>query len=226
MTRPAVQTRSRRPLNTLLLLLALAACAILAWCLWWDPPSFITLFCILFLVPCALFGALLWFGRFRIRSGRRGGRVIAGVAAAGLALTVAEFAYVLWTAGPWFNGIIAHDTAPDGREYAISQAWVDWFDDYDLRIFLRQPDGQWLSLSGGYFWFSKTRIAEVVLQDHLPEIRQADGSKRHFHHDFLHKDQSLHPADLSPADLHTLHLDEMRANRSLCSIFKMAFFKN
>ena len=225
MPQPVQKSPACRIRNVLWIALALAVCALLAYCLWSDPPSFIATCGVLLVVPGALFGALLWLGRFLKRTGRRGGRLIAGIAWTGLALTAAEFAYVLWTAGPWFNGLIAHATSPDGREYAISQAWVDWCDDYDLRIFLRQPDGQWLSLSGGYFWSPKTRIVEVVLdgQDHLPEIRQADGSKRHFHRDFHAKDQPLHPANLTPADLHALHLDEMRANRSLFSIFKTAF---
>ncbi len=226
MTRPAVQTRFRRPLNTLLLLLALAACAFLAYCLWWDPPSFITVCGVLLVVPGALFGVLLWLGCFLKRTGRRGGRPIAGISAAGLALAVAFFGYFIWISGPWFNGVITHDTSPDGREYVLSQAWVDWFDEYDLRIFQRQADGQWLSHWGGYFWHpqNRDRVAEIVLdgQDHLPEIRLANGNKWHFQRE---NKQSIHPSNLSPADLHTIHLDEMRANRSLLSICQTAFSK-
>lgn len=222
MTRPAPKSPARLARNALLLLLALAVCTPLAYCLWSDPLSFITVCRVLLVVPGVLFGALLWLGRFLKRTGRRGGRIVAGVAWTGLALVAAFFGYFIWISGPWFNGIIAHDTSPDGREYVLSQAWVDWFDEYDLRIFQRQEDGQWLSYWGGYFWHprNRNRLAEVVLdgQDHLPEIRLVDGSKRHFQHN----KQSLHPADLSPADLHALHLDEMRARRDLVSLCKIA----
>lgn len=223
MTRPAVQTRSRRPLKVLLLLLALAACAFLAYCLWSDPTSFIPI-CFVFLVPPGvLFGALLWLGRFLKHTGRRGGRLIAIVAWTGLALAAAFFGYFIWISGPWFNGIIAHDTSPDGREYVLSQAWVDWSDEYDLRIFQRQADGQWLSHWGGYFWHpeNRNRLAEVVLdgQDGRPEIHLFNGGTWHFQRE---NKQSVHPADLTPADLHTIHLAAMRNRRDLLSAFKIA----
>ena len=223
MTNTTQKSPARLARNILLLALALAACALLAYCLWSDPPSFITVCGVLLVVPGALFGGLLWLGRFLKRTGRLGGRVVAGVAWAGLALVAAFFGYFIWISGPWFNGIIAHDTSPDGREYVLSQAWLDWFDEYDLRIFQRREDGQWLSHSGGYFWHpqNRNRLAEVLLdgQDHLPEIRLVDGGKRHFHRE---RNPSLHPSDLSPADLHALHLDEMRDRRGLLSACKIA----
>ena len=217
------QSPARLARNILLILLAAVVCAVLALCLWSDPASFIASCVVLLAVPGALFGGLLWLGRFLKRSGRRGGRVVAGVGWVGLALLAAFFGYYIWIAGPWFNGIIAHDTSPDGREYVLSQAWVDWFDEYDLRLFQRQADGQWLSHWGGYFWppQNRNRLAEIVLdgRDASPEITLANGDKRYFMR--KHK-QSVHPADLSPADLHALHLDEMRNRRGLWSVCKIA----
>lgn len=222
MTNTTQKSPARLARNILLLALALAACALLAYCLWSDPPSFITVCGVLLVVPGALFGGLLWLGRFLKRTGRLGGRVVAGVAWAGLALVAAFFGYFIWISGPWFNGIIAHDTSPDGREYVLSQAWLDWFDEYDLRIFQRQEDGQWLSHWGGYFWHpqNRHRLSEVVLdgQDHLPEIHLANGNKWHFQRN----KQSVHPADLSPTDLHAIHLDGMRDRRGLLSACKIA----
>lgn len=222
MTNPVPKSPACRIRNALLIALALAACAFLAYCLWSDPTSFIPI-CFVFLVPPGvLFGALLWLGRFLKHTGRRGGRLIASVAWTGLALAAAFFGYFIWISGPWFNGIIAHDTSPDGREYVLSQAWLDWFDEYDLRIFQRQEDGQWLSHWGGSFWHpqNRNRLAEVLLdgQDHLPEIRLIDDGKRHFQRN----KQSIHPAHLSPADLHALHLDEMRDRRSLPPVCEIA----
>ncbi len=215
MSNPAKQSPARLARNILLIVLATLVCAVLAVCLWSDPPSFIATCGVLLVVPGALFGGLLLLGRFLKRTGRRGGRAVAVVGWTGLALMAAFLGYYIWISGPWFNGIIAHDISPDGREYVLSQAWVDWFDEYDLRIFQRQEDGQWLSHWGGSFWHpqNRNRLAEVLLdgQDHLPEVRLTSGSKWHFQH----SKQSLHPATRSPADLHALHLDEMRDRRGL-----------
>lgn len=216
MTRPAPPSPARLARNKWLFALVGGPFAV---CLCSDPPSFIATCVVLLVIPGALFGGMLWIGRFL----QRGGRVVAGIGWAGLALVAALFGYVIWTAGPWFNGIIAHDTSPDGREYVLSQAWVDWADDYDLRLFQRQADGQWLSHRGGYFWppQNRNRLAEIVLdgRDGSPEITLANGDKRYF----LREDNpSVYPATLSPADLHALHLDEMWNRRHLRSIFKTA----
>ena len=216
MTPSVPKSPARLARNILLIVLAAVVCVVLALCLWSDPSSFIATCVVLLAVPGALFGGLLWLGRFLTRSGRRGGRAVAGVGWAGLALLAAFLGYYIWIAGPWFNGIIAHDTSPDGREYVLSQAWVDWFDDYDLRLFQRQADGQWLSYCGGYFWPPRNRnhIVEVVLdgRDGSPEIHLDNGDKRYFLREVT---PSVHPADLSPADLHALHLKEMRNQRNL-----------
>ena len=222
MTNPAPQSPARLARNVLLIVLAAVACAVLSVCLWSDPASFIASCVVLLAVPGALFGGLLWLGRFLNRSGRRGGRVVAGIGWAGLALLAAFFGYYIWIAGPWFNSVI-DITLPDGRECVLSQAWVDWFDDYDLRLFQRQADGQWLSHRGGYFWqpANRDRIAKIVLdgRDGSPEITLANGNKRYFQRE---RNPSVHPATLSPADLHALHLDEMRDRRGLLSVCKIA----
>ena len=222
MTRPTTKSPARLARNILLIVLAAVVCAVLGIGLWSDPASFIAMCVIVLTVPVVFFGGLLFLGRFLKRTGRRGGRVVAGIGWAGLALMAALFGYVIWIAGPWFNSVI-DITLPDGRECVLSQAWVDWFDDYDLRLFQRQADGQWLLHCGGYFWqpANRDRIAEIVLdgRDGSPEITLANGDKRYF----LREDNpSVYPATLSPADLHTLHLDKMRYHRSLWLVCKIA----
>lgn len=223
MSNPAKKSPARFARNILLIVLATLVCAVLAVCIWSDPPSFITVCGVLLVVPGALFGGLLWLGRFLKRTGRRGGRVVAGVAWAGLALVAAFFGYFIWISGPWFNGVIAFESLPGVGECVLSQAWVDWANGYDLRLFRRQADGQWLSHRGGSFWqpANRDRIAKIVLdgRDGSPEITLANGDKRYF----LREDNpSVYPATLSPADIHALHLDEIWNRRHLRSIFKTA----
>lgn len=216
MSNPAKKSPARLARNILLIVLAAVVCAVLGICLWSDPASFIAMCVIVLTVPVVFFGGLLFLGRFLKRTGRRGGRVVAGIGWAGLALVAALFGYVIWTAGPWFNGVIAFESLPGVGECVLSQAWVDWFDDYDLRLFQRQADGQWLLHCGGYFWqpANRDRIAKIVLdgRDGSPEITLANGDKRYF----LREDNpSVYPATLSPADLHARHLAEMRKQRNL-----------
>ena len=180
----------------------------LAWLVW-----------LLLLVPGGLCGCLYWAGRRRTDAGRRGGRAMSGAALAGGALALAAFGYYLWVSGPWHNGIVLRGTAPDGGEYFLSQAWNDWFDGYDIRLFRRQADGQWLSLWGGYNWESYYRGNEINWSGRAPVIRLADGRERGFNHrpDL----QTTHPAPLSPDDLHALHLAQERAERSIPGIWNI-----
>lgn len=198
---------------------AAAFCGLAYW-FWCDAVSVLALVWVLWIllaVPVALCGCLYWAGRRRIGAGRRGGRAMVGAALAGGALALAVFGYYLWVAGPWYNGIVLRGTAPDGGEYILSQAWTDWFDGYDIRLFNRQPDGQWLSLWGGYDWEPSCRACEIDWSGRAPVIRLADGSERGFNH--RPDRQTTHPSSLSPDDLHALHLAEMRTDRSIPGIW-------
>ena len=122
--------------------------------------------------------------------------------------------------GPWFDGIAAQGTTPDGDEWVLSQAWIDWNDAYGLRLFTRKPGGMWHSWWGGPFWkaHQSPDRYEVRLDGsrHWPEIHFARGGERIFQHNR----QDMHPADLSPADLHAAHRAETGPNRSLLAAWE------
>ena len=209
-------------LRGLLAVGAVVAGAGFAYWVWHDLISVLGLAWLVWLqllVPGGLCGCLYWAGRRRTDAGRRGGRAMSGAALAGGALALAAFGWCLWVTGPWHNGIVLRGTAPDGGEYFLSQAWNDWFDGYDIRLFRRQADGQWLSLWGGWDWNPRTDDFEVVLegQDGRPEIRWANGNKWHFQG----HGENTHPAPLSPGDLHALHLAQVRNDRSIPGIWNI-----
>lgn len=190
----------------------LAVCAavwlqVYAW--WRDPPSAAIVWvfsAVFFAVPCAVAGLLVWLGNRLRRGGRRWGLalVIPGMAVFLAALGL--LALFGWNAGPWHEKILARGTATDGREWLLSQAWVDWFDGYDIRIFFRQADGEWESLCGGHWWNPLARVAEVRLDG--PEEGAHVGTKRGGEW-LLQGHPAVHPAETTPEQLHAFHRKEM-----------------
>ena len=192
-------------------LLAVAAMAFLAYGCWRDPNSFAGMWgrlALFFVLPCALlFGGLLWFGRRLVRTGHRGGRVLAGIGTAGFVLVAAFLVWFGAAAGPWYEGVIAQGTAPDGREYVVTQAWYDWYDGYDVRLFHRQEDGTWHSWWGGHFWGPFDHVDGIRLDgpDGRPVLRRVHGGEWSFQSGHTND----HPADLAPANLLAFHQQEM-----------------
>lgn len=190
---------------------------------WSSPFSFciiwrwVALCCAL---PCIAAWWLIREGR-RLRGGGDGGGTAFAVAGAALFLLVAAgVGRFLYTSGPWFDGIAAQGMTPDGDEWVLSQAWIDWDDAYGLRLFTRKPGGMWHSWWGGPFWkaHQSPDRYEVRLDGsrHWPEIHFARGGERIFQHNR----QDMHPADLSPAELHAAHRAETGPNRSLLASWK------
>lgn len=187
---------------------------------WASPFSFcaiwrwVALCCAL---PCTAAWWLVRKGR-RLRDGGDGGGTAFAVAGAALFLLVAAgVGRFLHTSGPWFDGIAAQGTTPDGGEWVLSQAWIDWGDAYGLRLFTRKPGGMWHSWWGGPFWkaHQSPDRYEVRLEG-WPEIRFARGGERRFQPNR----QGMHPADLSPAGLHAAHRAETGPNRSLLAAWR------
>ena len=192
---------------------------------WSSPWSFyfmwrwVVLCCAL---PCIAAWWLLRTGLGLLRDGAEGGTAFA-VAGAALFLRVAAgVGRFMYKSGPWFDGIVAQGSTPDGDEWVLSQAWIDWDDAYGLRLFTRKPGGMWHSYWGGPFWkaHQSPDSFEVRLEGsrNWPEIRFARGGERFFQYNR----QDMHPAELSPADLHALHRAETGENRSLLAAWKAA----
>ncbi len=190
-------------------LAALATAWLQAYAWWRDPPSaaFVWVFsAVFFAAPCAVAGFLVWLGNRLRRGGRRWGLalVIPGMAVFLAALGL--LALFGWNAGPWHEKIFARGTALDGREWLLSQAWVDWFDGYDIRIFFREADGEWHSLCGGWQWSPGERVAEVRLDG--PEEGAAVRTTRNGEW-LLQGHPTVHPAETTPEELHAFHRAEM-----------------
>lgn len=207
-----------------LALLSVAALAFLAYGCWRDPYSFAGMWgrlALFFVLPCALlFGGLLWFGRRLVRTGRRGGRVLAGIGTAGFVLVAAFLVWFGAVAGPWYDGVIAQGTAPDGREYVVTQAWYDWYDGYDVRLFHRQENGTWHSWWGGHFWGPFDHVDGIRLDgpDGRPVLLRARGRVHGGEWSFQSGHTNDHPADLAPADLLAFHQKEMRDLRTAAAL--------
>lgn len=190
---------------------------------WSSPRSFcivwrwVALCCAL---PCIAARWLLRTGLDLRRDGMKGGTPFAVAGAALFLLVAAGVGRFLYTSGPWFDGIAAQGTTPDGDEWVLSQAWIGWNDAYGLRLFTRKPGGMWHSYWGGPFWKAHQSPDgfEVRLEGsrNWPEIRFARGGERFFQYNR----QDMHPADLSPADLHAAHRAETGPNRSLLATWK------
>jgi hypothetical protein len=177
---------------------------------WWrDAQSFVVMWgtmALLMAVPFAVSAALVWGGTRLRRGGRRWGTALVAV---GVAAFIAAGSILItfggW-AGPWWERIVKHGTLPNGHEYVLSQAWVDWYDGYDIRIFFRETDGEWVSLCGGHWWKPFRRVTEIQLYE--PEgaagIRTTRGGEW-----LLRGHRTVHPAETTPEELHAFHRAEM-----------------
>lgn len=190
-------------------LAALAAALLLVYGWRRDPPSFASMWGALALGcagPCAVAGLLVWLGNRLRRRGRRWGLALV---IPGMTVLLAALGFLMlfgWLAGPWHEKIVARGTAPDGREYLLSQAWVDWYDGYDIRIFFREADGEWQSLCGGHWWHPFAGVAGVWLDG--PEEGAHVVTKRGGEW-LLQGHPTVHPAETTPEELHAFHRAEM-----------------
>lgn len=189
-----------------------------AWCFLKDPFSFpwaLGTLCLLTAGLAVPSIALGYWGVRRRHSGKRGAVLLIAIAAiGGICALVCDFVWFR-SAGPFHEGIIAHGVAPDGREYVVSQAWLDWFDGYEIRLFIRDKDGDWRSLCGNRDWHPNETI-EVVFDapDGIPRLRALCGKNRIVEWLFTERDSGsgIKPSTLTLADLHSLHREEL-ANR-------------
>ena len=216
----------KRPL-LLLPLLALAASIVMSlatsWCFRQDPvsfpPFFWTFLFVVFLtleLPFVLLG--LWSWRRR-RAGKRGACALQAVSLLGLAASLGFVAWIAYEGAPLHDAIIARGVTPDGREYVVSRAWMDWADGHSVHWFAREKDGRWRSIPGGWDWHVGYRIAEVVFDEPYPVwhsegtpfFRLSSGGVRYLQEDADHPE--FLPASMTPEDLHEWHrkkLAEMR----------------
>lgn len=141
--------------KSFLLLVAFGLVALVIFGLCYDPMSFF-IFTALTLALTAVaalpFLLLDRWGFRRHRSGRIGGRLLIFISSLWLFAIAIAFLYTFVSSSPFFERVIAKGISPDGREYAISQAWVDWFDGYNLQLFLRDKEGRWHIHRGGRDW--------------------------------------------------------------------------
>jgi hypothetical protein len=196
----------------------LGTAALIVFGLAYDPWSFfIFAACLSVLATVAALPFLLlgrWGSRQR-RSGRFGGRILQGISLIGLFAVALCICVAFLESSPFFEKIIARGATPDGREYAISQAWVDWFDCYSLMLFMRGEDGKWRSTWGGRDWNPLSRFSvrfshpyfEVILydKDGKGRARPFETGRPYLNHIFS--------ADLSPEELHAFHSMECRLQR-------------
>lgn len=204
------------------LLCGVAALGFLGYSCWIAPFSFVFVWghlAVFFSVPCALAGLLLWLGKRSLGRGQRRGMALVAMAAAVFVAVVALLAGFVWMAGPWHEGIVTHRTAPDGREYVLSQAWFDWYGGYDTRLFVREADGEWQSC-----WRVPTQKpmfehgCEIRLPgpgESKPDVRFVNGT----HWWFSPVAPTLHPAETTPEELHAFHrqgMANLRAGKPYC----------
>ncbi len=196
----------KRLLRWLLILCGVAVLGPLAHFCWCSTLGSVALLCA---VPSALAGLLLWLGKRLLGRGRRWGMALVTIAVAVFVAVLALLANVAWQAGPWHDGIVTHRTAPDGREYVLSQAWFDWYGGYDTRLFVREADGEWQSRWRVRTWKPmfengcEIRLPEP--DEGKPDVRLANGTDWWF----SPAAPTVHPAETTPEELHAFHRAEM-----------------
>lgn len=177
---------------------------------WWrDAQSFVVMWgtmALLMAVPFAVSAALVWGGTRLRRGGRRWGTALVAVGVVAFIAVGSILITFGGRAGPWWERIVKHGTLPNGREYVLSQAWVDWYDGYDIRIFFREADGEWQSLCGGHWWHPFAGVAGVWLDG--PEEGAHVVTKRNGEW-LLQGHPTVHPAETTPEELHAFHRAEM-----------------
>ena len=192
------------------------------WCYQQDPVTFPAFFSVMFLfwailaTPFVVLG--LWARRRRL-AGKRNAGALRTVSSIGLAAVFLFVVWRFWCDAPFHDAIIARGVAPDGRDYVVSRAWMDWADGHSVHWFAREKDGRWRSISGGWDWHVGSRIAEVVFDEPYPVwhsegtpfFRLSSGGVRYLQEDADHPE--FLPASMTPEDLHEWHrkkLAEMR----------------
>ncbi len=206
----------KRLLRWLLILCGVAVLGPLAHFCWCSTLGSVALLCA---VPSALAGLLLWLGKRLLGRGRRWGMALVTIAVAVFVAVLALLANVAWQAGPWHDGIVTHRTAPDGREYVLSQAWSDWYGGYDTRLFVREADGEWQSCWRVRTWKpmfgSGCEIRLPEPDEGKPDVRLANGTDWWF----SPAAPTVHPAETTPEELHAFHrqgMANLRAGKPYC----------
>ena len=121
------------------------------------------------------------------------------------------------SSSPFCERVIAEGTSPTGREYAISQAWVDWFDGYDLQLFIRGKDGRWNIHPGGRDWYPLDHFKVIFAPNGSnPILLSRNGQIRDFKNGRPELDEVL-PSTLTIDELHRRHQAANRKRRTtLC----------
>ena len=206
-------------LALILPLIALAACLLvfLGWCFLKDPlsfPYFLWFLCLLSAVPAAPFVLIGFWARRRRRAGKRGAAVLRAVAFAGIPVVILLVGWCFYCTAPLFDAVIARGETPDGREFAVSQGWIDWFDGYDLQLFIREEAGEWRSIWGGRDWHPHSPFdIRFDDPDGLPYLAISDGYDRRFGRTGNHYQDETLPAAFSVDELHARHLRKLSDNR-------------
>ena len=204
--------------RTILISLSVALAAVVAGLVWFFiEDSFVFVFFLgtLLVLTMPFAGAFLLLGRWgrnRRRAGKRGGSALLIVAVVGIALVACLALWFVWSALPTQEGIVARGVSPDGREYGVSQAWNDWFDDYDIRLFVRGENGDWIVWYGGRDWHPgdpfKIRFSE---KDGSPVLEGP--YERLFQNSEPAHDARTYPGNLSLEELHAIHRREKAEDR-------------
>ena len=152
------------------------------------------------------------WGFRRHRSGRIGGRLLMIVSSLGLVAIAIAFLSLFVSSSPFFERVIAEGTSPAGREYAISQAWVDWFDGYDLQLFIRGKDGRWNIHPGGRDWHPLDHFKVIFAPNGTkPILLLEDGRIRDFK---IGRPDEVLPSTLTIDKLHRRHQAANRKRRT------------
>lgn len=189
-------------------IITLGIVALVAFGICHDPASFFFFAAMTFALTLGVALPFLLLGRWgviRYRGGRSGGRLLVTVASLGLLAIAIGFVDICASSSPFFERIIASGETPDGREYAISQAWVDWFDGYDLQLYIRGKDGEWHIHSGGRDWhpFDRFKVC-FPANDAKPVLVLGEGQTRDFEVGRPDLEETL-PSAFSADELHLRH---------------------